>query len=175
MFVIASESKGPGFSAFMRERISCSRMGARSAVPLSFFKRPTSSANSVRRFKRCSRAVSIASIFLRQSSIFICSSSLPFFAPDGHKKSRALGEVRGRYSKLFALLVTALIRARLARPLPPPEEAVRKGEFAAIHAHGAGSIPLRSKPSQQLQRKHTKSELHRQALPRLAQEPGPVE
>jgi hypothetical protein len=61
-------------------------------------------------------------------------------ASDGHKKSRVLWEVRGRYSKLFALLLAELIRARLARPLPPPEEAVRKGEFATIHTHGADSI-----------------------------------
>src|SRR5580704_16930624 len=61
----------PGIQLLMRARISCSRAGTRSAMPRAPFSRPTSSAKLARTFSRCSRVVSIASIFARQSQILI--------------------------------------------------------------------------------------------------------
>jgi len=54
-----------------------------------------------------------------------------------NKKGRVPFGVAARFSKLCALLAVQFTRARFAGPLPPKEEAVRKGEVSISDTHGA--------------------------------------
>src|SRR5579862_2951790 len=130
----------------MRDRISCSRAGARSGTPSSAFRRPTSRASSVRRLRRCNRAVSIASILPRQSMILLMNVVASLAAHPAvraeirlptTKKPRPRRRIAAGCYETGRYLLGAAVRARLAGPLPRVEEAVRKGEIARVQMHGA--------------------------------------
>src|SRR5271155_5878721 len=137
----------------MRVRISCSRAGTRRAMPRAPFRRPTSRAKPARTFSRCSRVVSIASIFARQSPILI--SLIPLLplhpalkmTPKTKKAAFPLGVAAGLEDLVRCLVAKCwVLRARLAGPLPVIREAAGKSETVIKLITHAPWCPFKSLP-----------------------------
>jgi len=79
------------------------------------------------------------------------------------KKAAPPLEVAARFRNFVRLLVGQSTRARFAGPLPPKEEAVRKGEIARVQFHSALLATIQNIRNNKLKRHYTKRSRRRQA------------